>query len=151
MTKQTNYHISIWPAPDLTGDHRGERSRTSERKRLGVDSIGSSPKVRFAPDSLLEEARFEPSVPRSRESQIFRRRPALQDKSGSIKLPIAWGSTRRIDHLGSFLLRHTRLENIGLAVRGNLRAVATYLDTSIDADGRDPSPGFLLPIGIFMG
>ena len=38
------------------------------------------------------------------------RRPALQDKSGSIKLPIAGGSTRRTDHLGSFLLRHLCLE-----------------------------------------
>ena len=79
-------------------------------------------------DSSLEEDGFEPSVPRSKESQIFRRRPALQDKSGSIKLPVAWGSTRRTDHLGSFLLRRLCLE---IGRRGGARG--TVMLTSVSS------------------
>ena len=89
---------------------RPRRARSNSPSQPTGNQKGRIHAYRSSHDSSLEGDGFEPSVPRSKESQISRRRPALQDKSGSIKLPIAWGSTRRTDHLGSFLPRRLCLE-----------------------------------------
>ena len=118
-------------AESLEGRLAGPRRSLKLDRRFGticpVIKVGASRGTESLHDSPLEGDGFEPSVPRSKESQIFRRRP-LQDKSESIKLPVAWGSTRRTDHLGSFLPRRLCLE---IGRRGG--ACGTVMLTSVSS------------------
>ena len=131
-------------------------ARSASRAKLRADLDGAKaagderPPARpgeFAPDSSLEEAGFESSVPRAtirdvastaeepmvcrlpaggsrirtlgppwqgedkrREVRSLGTESAPQDKSGGIRLPIAWCGALRTNRVGSLILRHLRLE-----------------------------------------